>query len=158
MRIIPDSVHTKIVELGQNVLDGDKTEVDIAEEGGIWLRDKEPRFALAVLTEWWRARTKSWLYTQQRGALGGGEAGGEQMPIPFPDLPTWLEVGIGRQVHQNGMKRKDWHNALAIYRNREEQASLALRSVERAWREVEPLFTDDEMTTADALARKAVAI
>lgn len=155
---IPASVHAKITELGQHVLDGDETEVDIAESGGIWLRDKEPRFALTVLTEWWRGRTKSWVYTQTRGALGSDQEPGQQMSIPFPELPALLEVGIGRVAHQNVMTRQDWENTRAIYRNRANQAALLHRHVERAWLEVAPFLTSDDMTTADALTRKLEAV
>jgi hypothetical protein len=154
---IPAEVQEKIVELGARVLDDDASEVDIGEEGGRWLRDRSPMFALAVLAEWWRRRTRSWIYSQTRAVLSDDDDAGEQLALPFPELHPYLQIAPGLKKHQSVMTGRDWDNTLAIYRNRSEQAEVMFRQVERRYHQVRDLLVDD-LTTADILDRLAPSV
>jgi len=151
---VPAEVQQKIAELGQRVLDDDASEVDIGEEGGTWLNKKQPVFALGVLSEWWRKRTRSWIYSQTRLALGDGEDDTGQLALPFPELHPHIEIAPGTLKHQRMMTGRDWDNALAIYRNRRDQAEVAFRALERRYHQVRDLLVGD-LTTEDVIEQLA---
>jgi hypothetical protein len=152
---IPTEVQEKIIELGHRVLDDDVSEVDIGEEGAGWLNRAQPVFALAVLSEWWRRRTRSWVYSQTRTALGMGEDDDGQLVLPFPELHPYLEIAPGLKKHQSVMTGRDWDNTIAIYRNRRDQAEVMFRQIERRYHQVRDLLVDEVTTTADILDRLA---
>ena len=156
---VPTEVQHKVAELGARILDDDASEVDISEEGALWLRERSPIFALTVLAEFWRRRTRSWVYSQVRTALAedAGEDEDGQLVLPFPELHPYLEIAPGLKKHQSVMTGRDWDNTIAIYRNRYDQAEIALRQVERRYHQVRDLLVDD-LTTADVLTHLAPAI
>jgi hypothetical protein len=148
---VPLSVQDKIADLGRTILEDDASEVDIGEDGARWLQKHNPAFALDVLAEWWRKRTRSWVYGQTREALGD-ESGGEQLVLPFTELHPYLEVAPGVQKHQSVMTGRDWDNTLAIYRNRRDQAEVLFRQIERRHHQIRHLLIED-LTTADIIHR-----
>lgn len=152
---VPAEVIEKVAELGRRVLEDDAEEVDIGEEGAIWLRDRQRAFALDVLADWWRKRTRSWIYAQAHDALSDDRVP-EQMVLPFPELHEYLEVAPGSLKHQNVMTGTDWDKTLAIYRNRRDQAEQMFRAIERRYQQIRHLL-DGEMTTADVVDRLAPA-
>jgi len=155
---VPAEVQEKIAELGLRVLDDDASEVDIGEEGAGWLNRAQPVFALAVLSDWWRRRTRSWIYSQTRAALSTDEEEEDgQLVLPFPELHSYLEIAPGLKKHQSVMTGRDWDNTVAIYRNRRDQAEVMFRQVERRYHQVRDLLTDD-MTTADIVDRLAPSV
>lgn len=152
---VPAEVQEKIAELGKAVLDDEASEADIGEQGALWLEHHSHVFALDVLAEWWRGRTRSWVYQQTRNVLRA-PADGVQLPLPFEELPAQLEVGVARFAHQSVMRLKDWENCLAIYRNRRDQAEVLYRRIERALHTLRPLLeVDEELTTADVMDKVA---
>jgi hypothetical protein len=151
---VPADVQAKIAELGQRVLDDDASEVDIGEEGAGWLQRNQPIVTLAVLSEWWRRRTRSWIYAQTRAALGLDGDDDGQLTLPFPELHSYLEIAPGLKKHQSVMTGRDWDNTVAIYRNRRDQAEVMFRQIERRYHQIRDLLVDD-LTTADVMDRLA---
>ncbi|HKV67856.1 MAG TPA: hypothetical protein VJN72_07190 [Gaiellales bacterium] len=152
---VPSEVQAKIAELGQRVLADDASEFDIGEQGAGWLIRSQPIFALGVLSEWWRKRTRQWIYSQTRVALSEDDGDGEQLVLPFPELHPYLQIAPGTKKHQSVMTGRDWDNTLAIYRNRRDQAEVLFRHIERRYHQVRDLLGDDELTTADVVDRLA---
>jgi hypothetical protein len=153
---VPTDVQVKIEELGKRALNEDASEVDLGEEGAGWLQKNQPLVALGILSEWFRGRVRSWVYSQTRGALDG-ESEQEQLVLPFSELPPYIEIAPGMKKHQRMMTGRDWDNALAIYRNRRDQAEVSFRALERCHREVRPLLVGD-LRTADILGQLRAAI
>jgi hypothetical protein len=149
---IPLEVQEKIVEMGTRVLSDDASEVDLGEECAVWLRERNPVFALIVLADWARKRIRSHVYAAARAAVGDDGDNDGQLVLPFPELHPWLEIAPGRKCHQSAMTGRDWDNALAIYRNRKEQAEVSYRELERRYHQIRHLLVD-ELTTADIMDR-----
>jgi hypothetical protein len=148
---VPEEVLVKIAELGQRVIDDDDQITDAGHDGAVWLRDKKPVFALAVLEDWTRKQARSWIYGRTRAALADVGAH-ENGTLPFPELHPHLEVAPGVLKHQTVMTGADWDRTLAIYRNRREQAEVLFRQVERRYNQVRPLLVTEDLTTNDILA------
>ncbi|HEY2300804.1 MAG TPA: hypothetical protein VGH66_02875 [Acidimicrobiales bacterium] len=149
---IPLEVKEKIAELGARVLSDDANEVDIGEEGAGWLLRQMPVVARGVLAEWWRNRTRSWIYSQTRVALSEDDDSDGQLVLPFPELHPYLEIAPGLKKHQSVMTGRDWDNTVAIYRNRRDQAEVMFRQLERRYHQIRDLLVDD-LTTLDVMDR-----
>jgi hypothetical protein len=148
---VPNDVQNKVIELGKKVITEEASDVDIGEEGADWMLGHAPIFSAELLADWWRKRTRQWIYQQTRDALadGDGDAGN---PLPFPELHAYLEVSPGVMKHQNVMTGKDWDNCLAMYENRKTQATVLFRQVKRCYDQVRPHLVAD-LTTADVIDR-----
>jgi hypothetical protein len=58
------------------------------------------------------------------------ERSDDRLPVPFPDLPVFLEIAPGVEKHQAKMTGRDWDNALAISRARRDQTSHQLAQLQ----------------------------
>jgi hypothetical protein len=149
---VPLEVLEKIATLGRGVLDEDASEVDLGDDLALWLRDRQPMFALAVLNDWSRRRIKMWVQSQLGRVLGNDEDEDGQLVLPFPELHSYLEISPGTKKHQSVMNGHDWDNALAMYKNRWTNAEVQFRDLERCYHRVRP-FLVEGLTTADIIDR-----
>lgn len=140
-----------LADKGQDLLDDKATVGDCSEEiAGKILANDHP-LATEIIVEKAKSWLKQWMYEQVRHAMEDRESGQERLEVPFRELSPYLEVAPGRLVHQNKMNGKDWDNALAIYRNRAEQADTSLSILQRIYDRIRPLLTDEVLTTADVV-------
>jgi hypothetical protein len=138
----PFDVTEKIAELGERIAHSDATQISLAEEGAIWLRDHQALFALGILEDWFSKQLRSWIYKQTREVLGDAPEW-ENRPLPFPELPAYIEVAPGVKKHQNATVRKDWENCIAIVDNRADQANILSRAYHRCFDALPPNFQGD---------------
>lgn len=152
---IPTDVLTKVAQLGKAVLENDGTDQDAGQRLAVWLLRHHPVVIREIAADWGRKRVRGWIYQQTRAAMPNPDSD-EQQLLPFAELHPHLEVAPGILKHQRVMTGPDWDAALAIYRNRREQADISLRLLEGAYDRVRPLL-EGELTTADVLDQLALS-
>lgn len=140
----------KIAELGRKVIDDDGTDLDHAEDLALWLGKQHPIVVRELVADWGRKQIRGWIFRQTRENLSDPNPREEQQSLPFPELRPHLETAPGVLKHQRVMTGPDWDAALAIYRNRRDQAEISLRQLERRYNQIRP-HLKGELTTADVL-------
>jgi hypothetical protein len=145
-------LRTQLAETGEQIVANSATTREAAEDLADKINANEPATAQAVLIHWLTGQLKVWTYKRVRDHFQEDEIPG-QATLPCPELPPHLEIGIARTAHQNVMTARDWDNALAIYRNRRDQAEVSFQAVERRYNQIRPLLIDDTLTTADVIDR-----
>lgn len=71
----------------------------------------------------------------------------------FPELPGWVETGIGKRTHQSVMNAHDWDAGLKQAETKADNVQGYLDRFRTAYDQVRPLFKDEIETTAEAMAR-----
>lgn len=109
---------------------------------------RDSAFTQMIVAEHVRRQVKHWLASHRGAAADDGEDG--QLDL-FPDIPRNIEVAPGRFVAQGFMTRRDWNAAVKQAETKASNAGNFAEAIKRTAEKVLPLFTDDEMTTAEAL-------
>lgn len=147
----PATYRQELAKVGALVLGGTATE-RVAAARLLKAARKEKGFAARVLADYVDRSLKRWL--DEHRAPSAEEAAG-QLLFPGLDLPRQLEVAPNRFKAIGDMTRADWQAARRQARTKADNAASYAGLLDEAWAKVEPLLTDDALTTAQALGRAA---
>ncbi len=87
---------------------------------------------------------------QHRPTIADGEIAQGEL---FPELPGWLETGIGKRTHQSVMSARDWDAGLKQAETKADNVKGYLDRYRAAYDQVRPLFQDELETTLDVIKR-----
>lgn len=144
----PAKYRQELAAVGALVLSGTATE-QVARERLLKAARGEKGFAVRVLAEYVARSLTRWL-DDHRVAPAEELAG--QLLFPGLDLPRQLELSPGRFKPLADLTRADWVAARRQARTKASNAAGYADMLDKAWSVVEPLLTDDELTTAQVLA------
>jgi hypothetical protein len=147
---VPAAVATKIAELADKVVDvnDNTTEADAGLEGATWLLEHQSLFALEALARWFVSKIELSIKNQAKRTASD--------QLCFPELGrAYIQVTPSRVQHQNAMNRQDWRNALIQFRTRRDNSADAYKRFVAAYKQVWPLLTDEDLTTADVMKKAA---
>jgi hypothetical protein len=147
----PQWLLSRLAEIGDDVFKDLVTSADASEELAEKILAEDRPLAIAIIAERARGWIKQWMYGKARDVMQDREALG-QAPLPFPELPSHLEVGVGINKHQRVMTGPDWDHAEAIWRNRRDQMELGYQIFLRVYDRIRPLLSsDDTLQTGDVV-------
>jgi len=110
---------------------------------------KDDEFAYDILKDFARRQISKWSKRHLPNIADEPNGQGDL----FPELPGWLETGIGKRTHQAVMTRGDWNSAVKQSRTKANNAGGHADAIEAAADRVLPYFLNDEETTAEVMAR-----
>lgn len=147
----PAKYRQELATVGELVLGGTSTE-EAATAQLLKAARKEKGFAARVLADYVARSLKRWL--DEHRAPSAQETAG-QLLFPGLELPRQLEVSPNRFKPIGDLTRGDWVAARRQARTKADNATGYADLLDEAYERVEPLLTDDALTTAQALRRAA---
>lgn len=140
---VPRVIMIEVERLGRLILAGEISYEDAIDALEPFLHKDEHRLlAQDIGRRWLRKQIKAWIASQVATAADDEENG--QQPLPFPDLPAWLEIAPATRKHQNSMTIEDWNRAVVQADTKADNATGYAERVRRARDRAVELLQGDE--------------
>lgn len=142
---IPRWFRTALAEQAPRLVAGDITRAEAIAAIKNSALDHEDEFPEAIWTDFIDRQLSAW-EKQHRPYVADETSGQGDL---FPELPGWLETGIGKRTHQSVMTARDWDAGLKQAETKASNVTGYLDRYRAAYDQVRPRFTNEEQTTSD---------